>query len=103
MRLDVNETGKIDNANGYWNDITREGGGGGTYVTESANNATAVAISGIQLGVAERITITITVEHTGKQNDTYVNNAFYMAYDQNKSADICGYSKPVSTNKWAEI
>lgn len=35
MRLDVNETGKIDNANGYWNDITREGGGGGTYVPKT--------------------------------------------------------------------
>lgn len=96
--LDINETGKIDDANGYWTDITRADGGGGTYVTDNADNVTAVAISGIQLGIAESITVTITVDYTGKQNDIYVNNAFYRAYDQNKSADICSYSKPVSTN-----
>ncbi len=96
--LDIDETGKIVDNNNFWTDLSRTRGGGGTFITDDADNATAVAISGIQLGVAESITVTITVEYTGNQNDIYVNNAFYRAYDQNKSADICSNSKPVSTN-----
>lgn len=96
-KLGVDGNGKIDNTNQYWTDITRQDvGGGGTYTPENARNITAVAVSGVQLGVSESITIEMTLSYQGSVNDLYVNNAFYYARS-NEEAGINGYADPVTT------
>ncbi len=97
--LDVDTYGKITDPNNYWNDISRPDiGGGGTFTPDGANGVTALAVSGIQLGVSESITLSITLEYKGEANDNYVNNAFFYAYDEGKSNSVVGYSKPVTTS-----
>ena len=97
-KLGVDNNGYINNSNGYWKNIIRADiGGGGTYKPSSANGVTAVAVSGVQLGVAESITVSITLEYNGKSNDVYVNNAYFYAKDANHDVGINGISKPVTT------
>lgn len=97
-KLGVDNNGTIDNSSGYWENIIRaDVGGGGTYSPASADGTKAIAVSGVQLGVAESITISITLEYNGKSNDVYVNNAFFYAKDAEHDIGINGISSPVTT------
>lgn len=98
-KLGVDTYGQISDHNNYWNDITHpDVGSGGTFTPKGADSVTAIAVSGIQLGVSESITISITLEYNGKANDNYVNNAFFYAYDESKANSVVGYSRPVTTS-----
>ncbi|MGO5078158.1 SdrD B-like domain-containing protein, partial [Oscillospiraceae bacterium LCP25S3_E3] len=97
QNLNVGNDGKVQDTSGQWNNIIGSTGGRGTY-TPNADNVTAIAVSGVQLGVSESITVTITLQYDGVQNDLYVNNAFFTASDMEGHNLFNGCSKPVSTN-----
>ncbi|MCH5297614.1 MAG: hypothetical protein J1E85_08085 [Ruminococcus sp.] len=96
-KLGVDDDGKIDNSSGYWTNMIRKNvGGGGTY-TKEVEGITGIAVSGIQLGVAENISIEITLTYKGTANEFYVNNAFYYAKQTEDDIGINGYTDPVTT------
>lgn len=97
-KLNVDGEGKIHPTDSSWNDIIRaDVGGGGTYTPNDANNVTAISVSGVQLAVAESITVSITLEYDGIPNDVYVNNTFFYARDTDQNIGMNGYSRPVTT------
>lgn len=96
--LNVDGEGLINPTDSSWENIIRaDVGGGGTYKLSNADNVTAIAVSGVQLAVAESITVSITLEYNGKANDVYVNNTFFYARDTDQNIGMNGYSKPVTT------
>ncbi len=97
-KLNVDGDGLINPTDSTWNNIIRaDVGGGGTYTPANADNVTAISVSGVQLAVAESITVSITLEYNGKANDVYVNNAYFYARDTDQDIGMNGYSKPVTT------
>ncbi|WP_255882436.1 MULTISPECIES: SpaA isopeptide-forming pilin-related protein [unclassified Ruminococcus] len=96
--LNVDGEGLINPTGSSWKNIIRaDVGGGGTYTPTNANNVTAISVSGVQLAVAESITVSVTLEYNGKANDVYVNNTFFYARDTDQNIGMNGYSKPVTT------
>lgn len=97
-KLNVDEEGKIDNSNSYWTDITRNDiDVTGTYTPADATDVTAIAVSGVQLGVSESITVEIVLEYDGSIEDVYVNNAFFFAREADSTEGVSGSSDPVTT------
>lgn len=106
-KLDIkttpSEAGLVTDTTGGWQELfSTINQGAITYNSEQGVALNAIAVSGVQLGVAESITISVTVEYTGAISDTYVNNAFFTAYGPENSEftenPVNGCSDPVSTS-----
>ena len=104
---DGKNNGTIKDPAGIWQAVKRvneEGKElypGGTYdFGDGIDDVTAIAVSGIQLGVGQQIDLKFTLAYEGVANDIYANNAFYHAIYENAQGereDIASYSDPVST------